>query len=113
MDGSDEWIDAAVVLQHGTCPEHFELASRLAVAAIDSTEMDASEWVRLSYDRWQVSLGEPQRYGTQSGTVPVNAECHLPIPTSINASEVVTTSGSMGRYPISWANVEARNGEAQ
>ncbi|WP_277556180.1 hypothetical protein [Halobaculum limi] len=96
VEGPDELFDAAVVLQHGTCPAHFELAYRLAVAANDSAEVDASEWVRLTYDRWQVSLGEPQRYGTQSGTFPVDTECHPPIPTGLNASAVVTTPASIG-----------------
>jgi hypothetical protein len=88
-DAPDEWLDAAVVLHHGTCPEHFELAHRLAVAANDSAELDATDWVHLTYDRWQVSMGQPQRYGTQSGTRPVGTECHPPIPAGLNASEVV------------------------
>ena len=88
-DTPDEWLDAAVVLHHGNCPEHFELAHQLAVAANDSAELDATKWVHLTYDRWQVSMGQPQRYGTQSGTRPVDRECHPPMPAGLNASEVV------------------------
>lgn len=82
-DAPDEWLDAAVVLHHGTCPEHFELAHRLAVAANESAAVDATGWVQLTYDRWQVSMGEPQRYGTQAGTRPVDAECHPPMPLGV------------------------------
>ncbi len=86
VDASEEWLDAAIVLQHGTCPEHFELANRLAVAANESVEVDATRWVHLTYDRWQVSIGEPQRYGTQTGSRPVNAACHPPVPAGLNVS---------------------------
>ncbi|WP_276258789.1 hypothetical protein [Haloglomus litoreum] len=79
-DAPDEWLDAAVVLHHGTCPAHFETAHRLALAANESAALDATRWVHLTYDRWQVSMGHPQRYGTQTGTRPVDAGCHPPIP---------------------------------
>ncbi|TKX50373.1 hypothetical protein EXE49_07250 [Halorubrum sp. ASP121] len=85
-DAPEEWLDAAIVLHHGTCPEHFELANRLAVAANESAAVTATDWVRLTYDRWQVSMGEPQRYSTQTGTRPVNAACHPPVPAALNVS---------------------------
>jgi hypothetical protein len=85
-DSPEEWLDAAIVLHHGTCPEHFELANRLAVAANESATVTATDWVRLTYDRWQVSMGEPQRYSTQTGTRPVNAACHPPVPAKLNVS---------------------------
>ncbi|WP_440991518.1 hypothetical protein [Haloarchaeobius baliensis] len=83
-DDPEQWLDAAVVLQHGTCPEHFEVAHRLALAANDSTAVEATDWVHLTYDRWQVSMGQPQRYGTQTGTRPVDAECHPPVPAELD-----------------------------
>jgi hypothetical protein len=86
VDSPEEWLDAAVVLHHGTCPAHFELANRLAVAANESAAVTATDWVRLTYDRWQVSMGEPQRYSTQTGTRPVNAACHPPVPAGLNVS---------------------------
>ena len=85
-DAPEEWLDAAIVLHHGTCPEHFELANRLAVAANESAAVTATGWVRLTYDRWQVSMGEPQRYSTQTGTRPVNAACYPPVPAELNVS---------------------------
>ena len=85
-DAPEEWLDAAVVLHHGTCPTHFELAHRLALAANESGEVSATEWVYLTYDRWQVSIGEPQRYGTQTGTRSVDAACHPPVPSGLDPS---------------------------
>lgn len=79
-------FDAAVVLQHGSCPEHFELAHRLATAA-DAGGVDrAAQWTRLTYDRWQLSLGNDQRYGTQTGSPQVDAACTPPIPAGLNVS---------------------------
>lgn len=76
-------LDAAVVLQHGTCPAHFELAHRYATLANDSPAVDRPFWVRATFDRWQLSLGNEQQYGTQSGTRPVNAACVPPVPDRI------------------------------
>mgnify|MGYP006426806877 CR=1 FL=1 len=85
-DAPEEWLDAAVVLHHGTCPAHFELAHGLALAANESGKVSATEWVYLTYDRWQVSIGESQRYGTQTGTRSVDAACHPPVPSGLDPS---------------------------
>jgi hypothetical protein len=90
-DAPDEWLDAAVVLHHGTCSAHFEVAHRLALAANESAELDATRWVHLTYDRWQVSMGEPQRYGTQTGTRSADAECHPPVPTALEPGSPLAT----------------------
>jgi hypothetical protein len=83
IDTPQAQLDAAVVLHHGTCPAHFELAHRYAVLANESPEIDAPFWTRVTYDRWQLSLGNEQRYGTQGGTRPVNAPCLPPVPAGI------------------------------
>jgi hypothetical protein len=57
---------AAMVLQHGDRPRDFEMAHTLALAAFESGYKDAEFLVRAAYDRWQISLGKPQKYGTQS-----------------------------------------------
>ena len=91
VDAPGEWLDAAVVLQHGNCPAHFEVAHRLALAANGSADLDVTRWVHLTYDRWQVSMGEPQRYGTQIGTRPVDAECHPPVPAGLEPESPLPT----------------------
>jgi hypothetical protein len=86
VEKADGRLDAAVVLQHGNCPEHFELAHRLATTA-DAAGVDgADRWSRLTYDRWQLSLGNDQRYGTQTGGPAVDAACAPPIPADLNVS---------------------------
>lgn len=55
---------AATILQHGTKSEHYELAYILAKKA---SEMGyENELWKAAYDRWMLSLGKPQVYGTQT-----------------------------------------------
>lgn len=87
----NEALSAAVVLHHGTCSAHFELAYRLAsVAAAEGVE-DASSWTRLTYDRWQLSLGNDQQYGTQTGSPTVGGGCAPPVPNELNRSAPITS----------------------
>lgn len=56
---------AALVFQHGDCPQHYELANRLSAAALARGD-DRARWLyAATYDRWQRALGRPQKYGTQ------------------------------------------------
>ena len=86
-ESPDDWLSAAIVLQHGTCAGHFEIAHRLAAAANDSEEIEATGWVRVTYDRWQVAAGNEQRYGTQTGLRTAGRECHPPVPETINVDD--------------------------
>ncbi|MBW4601961.1 MAG: hypothetical protein KME29_20885 [Calothrix sp. FI2-JRJ7] len=55
---------AALILQHGTCPDHFRRAYELSSGA--SSKISNAEWLaRASYDRWMLSIGKPQKYNTQ------------------------------------------------
>ena len=56
---------AAMVLQHGHLPEHYDLAHRLARNAAEN-DIEESRWLTAStLDRWCMSREEPQKYGTQ------------------------------------------------
>lgn len=56
---------AALILQHGTCPEHFRLAYELSHAAAQAQVSDAQWLSHASYDRWMLSIRKPQKYNTQ------------------------------------------------
>ncbi|BAZ26022.1 hypothetical protein NIES4073_69280 [Kalymmatonema gypsitolerans NIES-4073] len=56
---------AALILQHGTCPDHFGHAYELSHAAAQAQVADAQWLSRASYDRWMLSIGKPQKYNTQ------------------------------------------------
>jgi hypothetical protein len=65
-------LNAAMVLQHGRDSTHYRLAHELARAAFDGLvatpewPKQEAEWlVKATYDRWMLSIGKPQVYGTQ------------------------------------------------
>jgi len=55
---------AATILQHGTESKHYEMAYILAKRA-DELGYENGLW-KAAYDRWMLSLGKPQVYGTQT-----------------------------------------------
>ncbi len=60
IEAAEDQYHAAMILQHGTEAEHYELAYRLAKQA-----SEAGVW-QAAYDRWMMAQGKPQVYGTQS-----------------------------------------------
>jgi hypothetical protein len=58
-------VHAAFIFQHGDCAEHYRLAHRLAQAALEAGFPDARWIYAATLDRYLMSLGEPQKYGTQ------------------------------------------------
>lgn len=65
----EELYHAATILQHGTTSEHYELAYLLAKRASEAGHENADGLWKAAYDRWMLSLGKPQVYGTQSTAV--------------------------------------------
>jgi hypothetical protein len=64
---ADDYLNAAVIFQHGDAVEDTELALALATTAtrIDSTNKDAKVLTAQAWDRIMVKRGKPQWYGTQ------------------------------------------------
>jgi hypothetical protein len=56
---------AAMLLQHGTCPHHFQRAHELAESAARANIPNAKSLAHASYDRWMLSIHQPQKYNTQ------------------------------------------------
>lgn len=66
IETPEQQYQAALIYQHGSAPEHFERAYELAQQAYtDGLERADGLW-QAAYDRWQIALGKPQVYGTQS-----------------------------------------------
>lgn len=57
---------AAMIFQHGATSEDYEIAYQLAKKASDAGYADADGLWQSAYDRWLLSQGKPQVYGTQS-----------------------------------------------
>jgi len=62
---AEDRFHAAVVLQHGARPEHYELAHLLADSASDAGLRPARWLAAATLDRWLMSRGLLQRFGTQ------------------------------------------------
>jgi hypothetical protein len=71
---------AALVYQHGSCADEFQVAYELATAAAShgipaAGQLSMAYLTHATYDRWQLSLGKPQTYGTQFPPVPIKRPC--------------------------------------
>jgi|SRR5690554_1649383 energy-coupling factor transporter transmembrane protein EcfT len=60
-------FNLAMIFQHGKTTEDYEKAHALASeVAKSSSKIQNAEWLeKATYDRLQLSLGKPQKYGTQ------------------------------------------------
>ena len=58
-------IYAAFIFQHGDCSDHYQFANRLAQIAMDEGYSDAKWIYAATMDRYLMSRGELQKYGTQ------------------------------------------------
>ena len=62
-----DYYNAAMILQHALTPDDFLLCHDLCVVAIGKGEPRAKWLAAASMDRFLVSIGRPQRFGTQYG----------------------------------------------
>lgn len=60
-----EYYHAAMILQHASAPDDYLLAHDLCVIAISKGEQKAKWLAAASMDRFLISIGRQQRFGTQ------------------------------------------------
>lgn len=65
----------ALVMQHGNCPADYQHAYELAHAAVEAGYREALWLDYATYDRWMLSIGQPQRYNTQAASVDIGGSC--------------------------------------
>jgi len=72
----DQYL-AAMVYQHASCADDFQVAYELARAGEAGHGAPATypSLSHLAYDRWQMALGKQQTYGTQLMPVPIKRPC--------------------------------------
>jgi hypothetical protein len=61
----EEQYHAALILQHGHSAQHYQRAYELFAAAARADIPEARSLSHAAYDRWMLSIGKPQKYGTQ------------------------------------------------
>ena len=100
LSSAADYFDAALVFQHGNCPQHYQLAHLLAGQALargalaSGGALPAGWLFAATFDRWQLSLGRPQAYGTQFSNTPGQCEWRL---TPVDA---VTTDAQRERLGV-------------
>ncbi len=64
---SDDFYHAAMIFQHGSKPEHFQMANKLALksAAMNPSNTNAKWLACAAEDRYLHNVGKPQVWGTQ------------------------------------------------
>ncbi len=65
VNGAESLYAAAFIFQHGDCPDHYRLANELAKRSIEAG-YDRARWIyAATLDRYLLSTGERQKFGTQ------------------------------------------------
>jgi hypothetical protein len=62
---AEDLFRAALIFQHGDCPEHYSLAAALALRAFEMDYLSAGWLYAAATDRYLQSIGKFQSYGTQ------------------------------------------------
>ena len=62
---TQDLVYAAFIFQHGDCSEHYRYANRLAQIALEAGDPNARWIYAATLDRYLMSLGKPQKFGTQ------------------------------------------------
>lgn len=60
-----DYYNAAMIFQHGQSRDHYHLAFELARRAADAGQFGARWLAAAAIDRWLMSAGLPQKFGTQ------------------------------------------------
>lgn len=78
-------VYAAFIFQHGDCSEHYHLANRLAQIALDTGYAEARWIYAAALDRYLMSMGQPQKFGTQYTWVNGEYQLYTVDPTTSDA----------------------------
>ena len=78
-------VYAAFIFQHGDCPEHYHFANQLAKIALDAGYEEAGWIYAATLDRYLMSLGELQKFGTQYTRVEGELKLYPVDPTTTDA----------------------------
>ena len=65
LNSADDYFHAAMLFQHGRHADHYRRAHEFAVRAAELGSENGRWLAAAAYDRWLMSEGKPQKYGTQ------------------------------------------------
>lgn len=114
-----DFVGAAFLFQHGDCPAAYELANKLASQAIAAGERPGAAphptarfIFAATYDRWQRSLGRPQKYGTQYLSVDGGCKYRFE-PYDLTTSDAERAEYGLPTLEEALARVDQLNAECQ
>ena len=89
LKAADDYYHAAMIFQHGSTAGDFDLAHQLSLKAceLDPTHRAARWLAAASKDRYLMTLGKPQLYGTQFKRDPGGPWVLYPVDPSISDEE--------------------------
>lgn len=73
---SDDYAEAALIYQHGEDPDHFYQAFIWSNRAVALGDKDQKQMVALTIDRYLVSIGKKQLFGSQAFASPATNWCY-------------------------------------
>lgn len=94
LAAADDYYYAAMIFQHGNCAEHYKLSNQLAEKSMGMGNHDARWLYAASLDRYLMTLGKPQKFGTQYVKDDKNGKWEL---YSVDAA---TTDAERARYDV-------------
>lgn len=65
LSTAKDFHHASLIMQHGETADDYKLAHQFAEKAVTLGDETARWLYAATYDRWLLSTGKPQRYGTQ------------------------------------------------
>ena len=95
VTSGEAFYHAALIFHHGDCLEHYEFANKLAAKAVELGSEEAKVIYAVSLDRYLLSIGEKEKFGTQ--TAFINANDCLDEP---NAYDLETTDEERAAYDV-------------
>jgi hypothetical protein len=77
LQSGADYYHVAMILQHAEAPEDYLLAHELCVVSVTKGNQDAKWLAAASEDRFLMSIGRPQRFGTQYQAAGPNGDFQL------------------------------------
>jgi hypothetical protein len=84
---AEDYANAARILQHGDKPADYQQAKELSIKAYELGAEDMLRHSGLAEDRYLMSIGEPQKYGTQFFCEPEQGWQLYPIDATVTDEE--------------------------
>jgi len=104
LSGSEDYKSAAMIFQHGNHPDHFFQAFVWAKKSFDLGDTSQKKIVALAADRYLVSMGQKQLFGSQAFKAQTMGSCFCiqPIEENFPDNIRVEYTGKTSQQALDW-----------